>query len=162
MEKQITVTLDVQGLTIDAIRSQVHQHIYEHRDVDELVRDAVRGEVEKLAGKIATEEIRRRIAAAIDDVFATGWRKTDEYGREQGKVETVKDMILGYLKSSDRYSSAGQWIEKATREAFNAYFSKEIEPEVRAAKQRFKEMLDSTIHDRLATALREAMGLSAK
>src|SRR6476661_116380 len=127
MESEITVKLDVRELTVDAIAAQIHQHIYEQRDVDESIRKAVAAEVEKLVSATAKKAIEKRIAAAIDDVFTNGWKKTDEYGREQGKTVTVRDMVLGYLTATDRYSSSGQWMEKTAKELFSQFFAKELD-----------------------------------
>lgn len=159
MEKELTVKLDVEAITREAIEAQVHREIFEDGHTDELLRKTIAAQVEKLVASVAQDEVRKRIAAAIDDVFATGWHKTDSFGRAEGGAKTVRDLILEFLTARDRYSSDGQWIERTTREQFNVVFMKEINPEIVKAKQVFKEMLDTTIRDRLALAIREAMGL---
>jgi len=148
----ILVTVDVSSIRYDIaglVREQVKDHVDDH------LRKVVAAEVEQIA--IAT--VRDKIKAAAEETFAQGWAKTDEYGRPTGQTRTVRDMILEHLNARDRYSSNGSWLEKTLTELMRETIQKVVQPEIEAAKKAFKEMLDVSIRDKLATALREAMGL---
>lgn len=112
-------------------------------------------EVVNQFGIVAQDEI----AKVVREAIAEGWEQIDHYGRGSGKRVKAKDLVVEYLTSRDRYSSSGQWLERRSGELFNELFRKEIDPLVAEAKKMFKDMLDSSIRDKLAGALREAMGL---
>jgi hypothetical protein len=148
----ILVTIDVSQIRYDLaeiVRESVKESVEAH------LRKLVEAEVEG----VATEVVRDKIQAAAAEVFATGWTKTDEYGRPKEKSLTVRDMILEHLTSRDRYSGAGTWMERMLNEHLAATIKEVVQPEIDAAKKAFKEMLDGSIRDKLSAALREAMGL---
>jgi hypothetical protein len=148
----ILVTIDVSRIRYDLgeiVRERVKESVDEH--LQKLVESEVAG--------VATEVVRDKIQVAAAEVFATGWTKTDEYGRPSEIKKTVRDMILEHLTARDTYSSRGTWMEKMLNEHLASTIRVSVQPEIDAAKKMFKEMLDGSIRDKLSTALREAMGL---
>lgn len=107
------------------------------------------------AEDVARVDIKKQMRDLIED----GWQKTDSYGRPDGKKVTVKDLVLEYMNAHDRYDSRGTWMQKTLQSLLTETLQKVVAPEIEAARKAFKDMLDTSIREKLTNALREAMGL---
>lgn len=106
--------------------------------------------------------IRQRITAAVDEVLATGWVVTDNYGNRKGDNVDLKGRISELLmkQESDGYNSpkrtvAEQIAKKIIEEAFHGSFKAEIE----RARVALRDQVDTLVQAKLTETLKASLGL---
>jgi AcrR family transcriptional regulator len=101
-----------------------------------------------------------RISAAVDEVLAEGWVKTDEYGGARGPKVDLKARISEFLSQKDRYSSPNlNVIDKAVKDAVDKTLSGSFKTEIDAAVKSLRAQLDAAVSDKFVNAIKAAMGV---
>lgn len=174
-----TITIDIDnGALIDQCASQILAQYHgdydedgelidngkhqPNKQIDRVIRETVIAKVRKSLDEAIGSVTGEYIRAAVADVMAEGWSKTDNYGCQVGPKLTLKDRISETLTklqgdsySSNRKNLIDAVIENAVSNAFKTDFAKTIED----AKVKFKAALDGTIAAKLQEALKSSLGL---
>lgn len=105
--------------------------------------------------------VAQRIEAAVDAVLAEGWTRTDSYGCSTGQKLDLKGRISEILntKQGDSYNRRGTLIEEAIKLRLEAALAKDFAEELKAAREAFREKLDTTVMAKFTETLKSALGL---
>lgn len=121
------------------------------------VAEAVDGIVKAEIEKVSREHVEDAVRAAL----AEGWQKTDNYGTPTGPKLGLKDRIVEFLNTRDGYYSNEKRnrIERIVEDTVKAVFDAEFKKEMEAAKAQFRSMLDTSIQQKFAEAVKAGLGL---
>lgn len=112
--------------------------------------------------ELVAEVSRQKVEALIDKTLAEGWKTTNRYGEEDGKVETIKERIAAVLEKKEkaRYDAPEKGIvDRIIEQTVASHLDKEFKVVVEEAKERFKESVDKVVTVKLTETLKSALGL---
>jgi len=127
------------------------------------IRDGVARALNRLVKAAAEEEIARLVgegvAAAVGEMLAKGWTKTDQYGQRDGTV-TVQSLVVQYLtvrggSYNDRETRLETWTKALVEEAIK----KEMGPLIEQAKKQVRDVLDKNVTGAIRRALLDGAGI---
>jgi hypothetical protein len=125
---------------------------YLNKRLDEAIGAAVKAAFDEL--------VTAKISAMIEVVIAEGWQQTDNYGRPTGRVAGLKDRISAILDRTDNHNNAS-FVTRTITDAVATTMRGELQPVIDKARADLKAKVDGAILDRLAQAMRAALGMTA-
>jgi hypothetical protein len=114
--------------------------------------EAVRAAVNEQAHLLAVEELRPRIRKVLEGE----WLESDRYG--DSKRYSLKDMIAGYFKPTS-YGGGRSWATELMEKTIAEIMKAEFQPQIEAVRKELRTRLDTILGEKLALAVREAVGL---
>jgi hypothetical protein len=120
---------------------------------------------------IAAEVVRRhlddaihsRIAAAVDAVITEGWYESDGYGGRKGERIDLKARINKALTEPRRgdggYNNKPSILQERLDKAAESMLDAEFKTVVEQAKTKLRAQLDGAVMAKVATSIKEALGL---
>jgi len=132
-----------------------------HRKVQEQIEKKLDETIETAVSAAANEVIADKLRAQAEAIIADGWTETDGYGRTT-RVRTLRDLMTDLLTkpSGDSYSRNREpFATKVIKEALSAAITKNFAADIAAAQKELKGMLDASVKEKLANALKQALGL---
>lgn len=118
-----------------------------------------RERIERAVDRRAQETVAKEVDDAVRRVIAEGWEELDRWGG-RGKRVSLAERVAGLLREKvDNYGNNRSRYESLMRDAVEEAFKRELAPMLEQAKAEFKAALDDGIRQRLADALKGALGL---
>ncbi len=139
-----TSSRDLDGDQADRLMTMLEQRL------DDAVMRAVNDGIDT--------SVRVLIASEVERVLGTGWPIVDEYGRDTGKVRTLKSIVADALATKHGYNSAPLAVSVAT-ETITRMLQQGFAQEIADAQKRFRTQVDDLLNAKIADALRTALGL---
>lgn len=143
------------------------EHEYVRRsDFAEMLGKHIEQKVEKLAEKAVREHfdatIKARIEATVDEVLATGWVKTDNYGNANGARVDLKGRISEIItkKESAGYNRESWTLsEKLVRDKVEEILRGDLNKVSQEAQASLRKQLDTAVTTKVAETIKQALGL---
>lgn len=136
---------------------QAVRHAAEHQIAEELgenfrswLREKAEEAIEERIAALTGEEI----AAAVREVLATGWAKTNSYGERTGQVTTVSSRVREWLEPRDSYRNP---LPDIFREELTKALKGELGKVLAEATAKLRAMVDETIAAKLRGVLKDAI-----
>lgn len=156
MKSSIKIEIDDLTEMEDWVESLVKCKVTElfEKKMDEAIEEAV----DAAANVVISDKLR----AQAEDIIEKGWVETDQYGKPKGERRTLRDMMTDALTKAtgDHYSSNREpLVAKILKETLSAAITANFANDISAAQKQLKAMLDAEVKTKLATALKQALGL---
>lgn len=154
----ITIT----GLTAEAVEIIVREAIENNYGLADRAQRYAEQQADKQIKNLISDEAKLLVTARINKILDEGWVKHDHFGNKAGELITVHSILAKELsqKSSDRYGEPEYtMIQRLAKKAASEVIDKAFAAELAEAKAAFRAQVDELLKGKLATSLKEALGL---
>lgn len=138
----------------------------DHSPLARQMKEALEQRIDELAAEQVRdcfdEIIKARIVAAVDEVLAEGWRRTDEYGNPRGDKLDLKGRISEHLtkhQSGGYGREARTFVDELVHKTVESVFTRELQGELEKARKSLRAQLDAVVAGKVAETIKQALGL---
>lgn len=124
---------------------------------EEKLRDAIEEKLAQAVGAAVDRVVDAKILEQAEVILREGWTETDTYGHPKKKV-TFPERVHTLLNRSDSYNRQTS-LEQLIKGLVESAVTKELKPEIDAAKAQVQTLLNGTLATKLLQAMKEGVGL---
>jgi hypothetical protein len=134
---------------------------YGNESMESQLKKHIHALVEQSARDILSARVDAHIGAAVEEILAEGFQKTNEYGEPKGQRVKVSSFVLTYLEGSQSSYDRGPRWHKVADALVQTYMTKEIQPLLEKLKKRVVDALDTSVAGQIREVVLKGLGLKA-
>lgn len=150
------ITLTVDGYEASNVEERVARLLADRADKEmtEKIDKAISSAVESTLRRLVEEKLRPE----VERVVAAGWQQTNQWGEPTGQAVTLGQRVSQIINGKGAYDR-GTMVENLAREALDKALKGELAPEIAAARDKFRALVDETLKAKFTGVMRDALGL---
>lgn len=156
----VKLSLTVEGYDAEQANDWLLERLsaYFAKALEKRITEEVKSAVQRIVSGYVERAAEERATAAVDEVLAAGWQKTDEYGSPRGLPMSLKDRVTEHLFTAQRWDRTTA-VDKILNELLDKALREDVGQALAKAKEQITAEVDKVIAAKLGETMRTALGL---